>query len=107
MTFTLTNQKSSGVPRSELQMELFRYVLEDCELGDLGYKGSKYTWSNCREAGQFIKERLNRATANQAWCSMFSEVDVSVLAARSSNHKPLLVTFSSSRATRRYYNPKH
>lgn len=82
-------------------MERFRSVLEVCNLGDLGFRGSKFTWTNCREAGQFMKERLDRATANPEWCALYRQVDVSVLAARSSDHKPLLVSFSNSRSRRR------
>ena len=28
------------------QIEQFRAVLEDCGLSDLGFLGSKYTWTN-------------------------------------------------------------
>lgn len=68
-------EKSGGVPRSERQMERFRSVLEECLLGDLGFRGSKVTWTNCRGVGQFMKERLDRATANSAWCGLFREID--------------------------------
>lgn len=67
----ITNQskKSGGDPRCETQMASFRSVLEDYNLNDLGFKGSKFTWTNCREADQFTKVRLDHAVANPAWCS--------------------------------------
>ncbi|GLT65301.1 hypothetical protein SLA2020_377400 [Shorea laevis] len=77
-------------------MALFSSTLEGCNLADLGFRGSKYTWNNGRDAAHFTKERLDRAIANLEWCSLFHAVDVSVLAARTSDHKPLLVKFSSA-----------
>lgn len=84
-----------------MQMQRFSSTLEECELNDLGYNGPKYTWTNCREAGQFMKERLDRATANREWCSLFREIMVTVLPARTSDHSPLLVSFSFTSGRRR------
>jgi len=42
------------------QMEEFIKGIHECNLGDLGYVGSKFTWSNKRESGAFVKERLDR-----------------------------------------------
>jgi hypothetical protein len=52
-------------------MELFRISLEECCLNDLGYVGSKFTLSNAREDGGFMKELLDWALANEEWCSLF------------------------------------
>jgi hypothetical protein len=59
-------EKWGGVFRSENQMMQFQLTLEECELSDLGYRGSKFTWTNRRHDGDFIKERLDRAVANEA-----------------------------------------
>jgi hypothetical protein len=53
--------------------------------------GSRFTWNNGQSDSKFIKERLDRAVANKEWCQMFEEVEVQILAARTSYHKPLLV----------------
>ncbi|GLT53218.1 hypothetical protein SLA2020_265040 [Shorea laevis] len=82
------SEKVGGAHRSERQMEGFRKALAECQLGDLGYRGSRFTWSNCREAAQFTKERLDRATATRSWCEKFKYVEVMILAARRSDHKP-------------------
>lgn len=61
----LTNDEKFGdANRPFSQMERFKEALYDCELTDLGYKGSKYTWSNKREGGEFTKERLDRVLGN-------------------------------------------
>ena len=93
----ITNQTEQvGVNlRREGQMAQFREVLEECNLCDLEFIGLKYTWNNGREDDGFIKERLDRAVANLGWCCLFKKMEVKVLAARMSDHKPLLLSFSN------------
>jgi hypothetical protein len=87
------SEKMGAFLRKEGQMDNFRMALEGCSLSDLGFIGSKYTWSNCRSDGSFIKERLDRAVANMEWVALYKEVEVRILAATSSDHKPVLVEF--------------
>ena len=74
-------------------MEKFCVAMECCGLNDLGFQGSRYTWNNGRDDVNFTKKRLDRALGNSAWCTMFNDAAVRVLAARSSDHKPLLIHF--------------
>jgi hypothetical protein len=85
------SEKNGGLIQSAAQMGYFHFALVDCSLGDLGFKGSKFTWCNKRESEAFIKERLDRALANPGWCSRFPKVDVQVLLVCTSDHKPLWV----------------
>lgn len=75
-------------------MEALWTVQEDCGLGDLGFPGSRFTWSNKRHDCSFTHERLDRAYSNRGWSGLFKEVSVQVLAARSSDHNPLLVNYA-------------
>lgn len=84
-------EKVGSALRRDGQMEEFRSVLEDCHLSDMGFIGSKYTWTNGRSDGTFTIERLDRVVANEEWRSMFKEVVVHVLAGHASDHKPLLI----------------
>jgi exonuclease III len=93
---TDNNEKSGGAVRHDSQMALFRSTLEVCCLYDLGFSGPMFTWSNCREGGHLIEERLDRAIANQEWCDRFCEAAVSVLAGQSSDHNPLWVNFKKA-----------
>ena len=70
------SKKFRGVRKKESQMVNFRNVLAKCGLSDLGFKGSKYTWANCQSNDNFIKERLDRAVANAAWCDMHQSIEV-------------------------------
>ena len=83
------DEKSEIVMAREGQMKAFRDVFQDCSLSDLGFTGSIFTWNNDREGDDFIKERLDRAVANREWCAEHHLAEVWVLAARSSDHKPL------------------
>lgn len=88
-------------------MEMFRSVLmEECQLCDLGFKVqrvTKFTWSNRRRDQNFTKERLDRVMANKEWCEKFKDAEVFVLPARSSDHKPLLLSVHNRC---RLYGPK-
>ncbi|GLT77194.1 hypothetical protein SLA2020_488030 [Shorea laevis] len=83
-------------------MASFRSALASCRLSDLGFRGPRYTWNNGRKATQFTKERLDRATANIEWCSLFRDMEVTVLAARTSDHNPLWVRFFNLSCRRTY-----
>jgi hypothetical protein len=72
-------------------MEAFRDTLLACQLSDLGFRGSKFTWSNKRGSEDFVQERLDRALATEGWCEQFPAVEVNVLETRRSDHKPLWI----------------
>lgn len=83
-------------------MACFRSTLTDCMLGDLGFKGSKYTWGNRRDPDCFFKERLDMTLSSEGWCDRFPNVAVGVLATRTSEHNPLWIRFHPNlHATRR------
>jgi len=86
-----TNKEEANI-RRESQINGFRIALEDCQLCDLGYTGSRFTWSNKRTDGSFTKERLDRAVANMEWFSRFHFVTVRTMVARTSDHCPIQIS---------------
>ncbi|KAF5454971.1 hypothetical protein F2P56_024596 [Juglans regia] len=66
-------------------------ALEKGNLSDLGWRGNKFTWSNKHEDDTFTKERSDRV-ANPSWAQLYRDYWVEVLAGRSSDHRPLLLT---------------
>lgn len=86
------SEKWGGNGQQRSLMEAFKNTLEVCELHDLGYRGSKFTWSNGREGAEFTKERLDRMVANQEWCDLFPFINISIEAAVNSDHTPLHLT---------------
>jgi hypothetical protein len=98
-------EKEGASIRQESQMEGFRTVLEICQLCDLGYSGSHFTWSNNRMDDSFTKERLELALANMEWFSRFQSVMVKTLAARTSDHSPILISFCDEAPKQQTYKP--
>ena len=94
----LNAEKWGGNNRSSSQMRRFQLALEECELSDLGFRGPKYIWSNCRESGEFIKEHFDRGVANIEWCDLFPSAEIWVEGQTNSDHAMLnLFLFSQSR----------
>jgi hypothetical protein len=85
------SEKWGGRGRPNQKMRKFQTTLEQCELSDLGYRGPKFTWSNCREGSEFIKERLDRGTANLSWCNIYPEAEIFVEASSTFDHAVLEV----------------
>lgn len=66
-----THEKLGGNVASVRRCQAFNHWIERCELSDLGFQGPKYTWDNKRDGAANIKERIDRALANEAWCKLF------------------------------------
>ena len=62
---------------------------------DLGFSGTKYTWTNKRDIGDLIQQRLDRVWANSSWKVAFPEALVKHLARNNSDHCPLLLSLDS------------
>ncbi|XP_019251211.1 PREDICTED: uncharacterized protein LOC109230139 [Nicotiana attenuata] len=76
----------------------FWSCLNHCKLVDLGFKGSKYTWSNKRYTNRqdLILEKLDTCIAIEDWIKSFPEASVTHLPRTHSNHCALLLSISST-----------
>jgi hypothetical protein len=88
------SEKFEGPRKPQGQMGAFCDTLRDCQLHDLGYVGAQFTWSNMRHDGEFVKERLDKATTTDEWRDLYPRRVVEVLANRSSDHNALLISFN-------------
>ena len=43
---------------------LFKECLDKCNMVDMGFNGSKFTWTNRREISSLIQERIDRFFMN-------------------------------------------
>lgn len=86
----------SRTPRPIQQIIQFRETLGFCNLFDLGYRGSRFTWSNRREGEDHVQTRIDRAVASPSCSSMFPNHNVTHLPFGSSDHCPILVDTQSS-----------
>ena len=72
-------------------MESFRDFLSCCGLADLGYIWYTFTWDNKREGDKNIQVRLDRATCNSAFMSMYPETMVENLVTQEFDHMAILI----------------
>ncbi|XP_059311003.1 uncharacterized protein LOC132062446 [Lycium ferocissimum] len=62
----ITDEKEmyGGMPVTLNEVEDFRHCIQTCNLTDLGYKGSIFTWWNGRGAEDYVFKRLDRCLGN-------------------------------------------
>ncbi|KAF3651406.1 hypothetical protein FXO37_18018 [Capsicum annuum] len=84
-------EKYGGLPVSISEVEDFRHCIQICNLSDLGFKGSIFTWWNGRTDEACIFKRLDRCLGNFEFQQMFPERDVTHLIRFGSDHSPLLL----------------
>jgi len=85
-------EKEGGQPKAPGCMDRFREALDDCSLMDLGFVGDPFTWrNNCHNSDNYIRECLDRAVADDAWCSRLSNFRVINGNPRHSDHRPIIV----------------
>lgn len=82
--------KSGGPSRGEAAMARFREALVDCGLSDMGFVGSRFTWSN-----RYTKERLDRSCQTTTWRDMYPCSRVVTLPPNKSDHNPIMVEVSA------------
>jgi hypothetical protein len=82
----------SRTKRSESLMREFRETLSFCDLYDIGFVGTPWTWDNKQKGERNVKVRLDRAVATPAWSSYFSEYRLRHISSSRSDHTPLLLS---------------
>ncbi|XP_061993825.1 uncharacterized protein LOC133711745 [Rosa rugosa] len=93
--------KSGGPPRALAAMTKFRRTMTGCGFRDMGFVGSRFTWSN-----RYTKERLDRAFQTNQWRSRFPYSKVLTLSPSESDHSPLLIeAYMAPRVKRRLNRP--
>jgi hypothetical protein len=64
----------SRTRRSERLMWDFREALSDCDLHDLGFASTPWTFDNHQLGERNVRVRLDRAVASPAWSNAFPQV---------------------------------
>jgi exonuclease III len=95
-------EKEGGAARPQAQMDKFKEALEFCELHDLGFTGDPFTWRNhSHDSALYIRERLDRAVANETWCMRFPCFKVINENPRHSDHRPVVLVCDDDTGERR------
>lgn len=79
----------------------FTDAINDCQLIDLGFTGSMFTWERSPGTRRWVQDRLDRGLANNLWKSMFPRAEFTVMDVTTSDHLPL-----SLQLNRTMYVPK-
>ncbi|XP_075670362.1 uncharacterized protein LOC142640157 [Castanea sativa] len=69
----------------------FKECLDSCNMIDLGFSGPRFTWTNKREVGALIQERIDRFFVNSGWCTMYPDAKLTHLTRCHSDHCPILL----------------
>ena len=88
---TLDCEKVGGNPKNFGCMEAFRDTISDCDLRDIEFSGPSFTWDNKQKEKRNVKERLDRALANDECFSIFNHIHVHNIACGVSDHLPIIV----------------
>lgn len=85
-------KKNVGLEVSFVEVEDFNQCINICQLTDLGFKDSMYTWWNGRSDEHCIFKRLDRYLANQELQNIDPNIKVEHLIKKGSDHSPMLLT---------------
>ncbi|XP_059291227.1 uncharacterized protein LOC132044740 [Lycium ferocissimum] len=83
-------EKDGGNPIQPQDVEEFAFCINSCELEEVKFKGSPFTWWNGRADEECIFERLDRMLVNSPLLDNFGNTEVEHLARTGSDHAPLL-----------------
>ncbi|XP_016452661.2 uncharacterized protein LOC107777184 [Nicotiana tabacum] len=82
-------EKFGRLPVSLNEIDDFRCCINTCNLFDLGFKGSIFTWWNGRAEEDCIFKRLDRCLANVEFQQTFPGIEVQHLSKTGSDHSPM------------------
>ncbi|XP_070054360.1 uncharacterized protein [Nicotiana tomentosiformis] len=89
-------EKFGGLPVHMNEVLDFRYCVNTCNLFDLGFKGSIYTWWNGRGEYDCIFKRLDKCLANVVFQQMFARLEITHLSNIGSDHCPMMLSVNAS-----------
>ncbi|XP_074315473.1 uncharacterized protein LOC141651673 [Silene latifolia] len=82
------NEIIGGAIITQAEMAPLAQVVQDCQLEDLGARGSFYTWTNKHEYCTKVYSRLDRVMVNVEWVDMFPDSYVHYLPEGLFDHCP-------------------
>lgn len=86
-----SSDKLGGREVSISRSLLLKECLDKCNMVDLGFSGSRFTWTNRRDAHILIQERIDRFFVNTDWCTLYLEAHVTHLTRCHLDHNPILL----------------
>lgn len=102
------DEKWGGRIRDDSSFKDFKGFLEENELTDLGFNGKPWTWCNNWMNEGEIKQRLERALANNLWSQSYDRAKVVHVENQGSDHSMIFIDSNAQRSGRkkRFYFDK-
>ena len=76
----------------------FREVLSHCDLHDLGFFGTPWTFDNKQSGNRNVKVRLDRVVASPSWSNIYPQSYVSHITSSRSDHCPIILKLEQKTA---------
>ena len=91
-----SSEKKGGAPVDMAKCRAFSARINDCNLIDLGFIGSRFTWRGPLWNGKDrVFKRLDRALANVDWRIRYSEATILTLPRVASDHHPIIINLDA------------
>ncbi|KAI0494122.1 hypothetical protein KFK09_024253 [Dendrobium nobile] len=88
------SERRGGALPNANAMEDFNTMINDCQLNDIGFFGSPFTWYRAN-----LWQRLDRILFNNDWISKFFSTNVEHLSRTLSDHSPMLLNINVTSQT--------
>lgn len=85
------SDKSGQHLHSQAFLEEFKATIDDCRLIELDLKGGEFTWEKSKKTENWVRERLDRAFANNSWWRKFPLYKLLVTHIIKSDHDPIIL----------------
>lgn len=83
--------------RCARDIEAFRNCVYNCNVVDLGHRGSCFTWHRGNSLSIYVREWLGRFLASPRWVDLFPGIDVQHFPIYRSDHAPILLSMEKWR----------
>lgn len=84
-------------------MEGYRSAIEDSSLIELELKGGEFTWEKSKGTSSWVRERLDRCFATDAWWGKFPLCMLSVFQVTKSDHDPIKLELMSTSISKKQF----
>ncbi|KAH0757835.1 hypothetical protein KY290_021328 [Solanum tuberosum] len=91
-------EKIGALPVTPNEVEDFAFCVNYCDLLDINFKGSPFTWWIGRADSECIFKKLDKILINHECMGMAGHVEMEHLARTGSNHAPLLLSFGGQQS---------
>lgn len=86
-----TSDKAGTHPHPQNLLDGFRNAIADCGLDEIELTGGEFTWEKSKGSSNWVRERLDRAFANNQWWRKFPLCKLAVKHTIKSDHDPIIL----------------